>query len=281
MSTSPAVAQTYTMGRSESETRRLMLQAELLNPYMRRFLIDAGVSAGMKVLDLGCGPGDVAFLAADLVGETGSVVGIDMNPAVVSVARSRAAEAGRANVSFVEGDCRSASLPGDFDAVIGRFVLLYTGDVTSTLQSVLEHVRPGGIVAFAEPEFSCVLGFTEAGPSQLNRTFWGWANTTFVSSGSFPNMSLELYRAFNANGLGIPTMQVQAPLGGGEGWAGIPWAVESIRSIQPLMEQYGIISASELDLDTLGDRLQAEAAQHECPFMLIPFVTAWGNKPLA
>ncbi len=129
MSTSPAVAPTYTMGRSESETRRLMLQAELLNPFMRRFLIDAGISAGMKVLDLGCGPGDVAFLAADLVGETGSVVGIDMNPAVVSVARSRAADAGRTNVSFVEGDCRSASLPDDFDAVIGRFVLLYTGDV--------------------------------------------------------------------------------------------------------------------------------------------------------
>jgi SAM-dependent methyltransferase len=258
-----------------------MLQAELLDPFMRRFLVDAGISAGMKVLDLGSGPGDVAFLAADLVGETGSVVGIDMNPAVLEVARSRAAEAGRTNLRFVEGDCRSASLPGDFDAVIGRFVLLYTGDVTSTLQSVLEHVRPGGIVAFAEPEFSCVLGFTEAGPSRLSHTLWEWANTAFDSSGSFPNMSLELYRAFIANGLGIPNLLVQAPLGGGDAWAGFPWAVESFRSMLPLLERFDVATASEIDLDTLGDRLRAEANQHECPFMLIPFVTAWAHKPMS
>ena len=42
-----------------------------------------------------------------------------------------------------------------------------------------------------------------------------------------------------------------------------------------------IVSASDLDLDTLGDRLHAEANQHGCPFMLIPFVTAWANKPIA
>jgi SAM-dependent methyltransferase len=271
----------YTMGRSDSETRRLMLQAELLGPLMARFLHEAGITAGMKVLDLGSGPGDVAFQVADIVGESGSVVGIDMNPAVLAVARQRAAEQERSNVTFVEGDCRSASLPDDFDAVVGRFVLLYTGDVTDTLHSVLRHVRPGGVIAFAEPEFSCVLGFHQSGPSAAMRTLWEWANEAFVRSGSIPDMSAELFRAFKANGLGIPTMLLQAPLGGGEAWAGIPWAVESLRSIRPLIEQYEIATAADLDLETLGDRVQAESEQLGTPFMLIPVVTAWANKPIA
>jgi len=271
----------YTMGRSDLETRRLMLQAELLGPMMARFLQDAGITAGMKVLDLGSGPGDVAFQVADIVGETGSVVGIDMNPAVLAVARQRAVEQGRSNVTFVEGDCRSTALPDDFDAVVGRFVLLYTGDVTETLRSVLCHVRPGGVIAFAEPEFSCVIGFHQAGPSVVMRNLWEWANEAFIRSGSFPYMSAELFRAFKANGLGIPTMLLQAPLGGGQGWAGIPWAVESMRSTQPLMERYEIATASDLDLETLGDRVFAESEQLGLPFMLIPVVTAWANKPIA
>jgi len=269
------------MGRSDSETRRLMLQAELLGSIMSRFLHDAGITAGMKVLDLGSGPGDVAFQVADIVGETGSVVGIDMNPAVLAVARQRATEQERSNVTFVEGDCRTAALPDDFDAVVGRFVLLYTGDVTDTLRSALSHVRPGGVVAFAEAEFSCVVGFHQAGPSILLRNLWEWANEAFLRSGSFPNMSAELFRAFKENGLGIPTMLLQAPLGGGEAWAGIPWAVESLRSTEPLMEQYEIATAADLDLETLGDRVFAESEQFGIPFMLIPVVTAWANKPIA
>src|SRR6186997_1951169 len=117
---------TYTMGRTETETRRLMLQARIYHQLTHRFLSDAGIVPGMKVLDLGSGPGDVAFIAADLVGPFGEVVGIDMNPAVLDVARSRAQAEGRTNVRFVEGDCRAAHLPNDFDAAIGRLVLMYT-----------------------------------------------------------------------------------------------------------------------------------------------------------
>jgi len=281
MSASAAKTPVYTMGRSDSETRRLMLQAKLLGPMMSRFLHDAGIIAGMKVLDLGSGPGDVTFQVADIVGETGSVVGIDMNPAVIAVARERAAEQERSNVTFVEGDCRSAALPDDFDAVVGRFVLLYTGDVTETLRSAVRHVRPGGVIAFAEPEFSCVLGFHQAGSSVVMRNLWEWANEAFVRSGSFTGMSTELFRAFKANGLGIPNMLLQAPLGGGDGWAGVPWAVESMRSILPLLEQYEIATAEDLGLETLGDRVFDEAEHLDLPFMLIPVVTAWANKPIA
>ena len=73
----------YVMGRSEAEARRLMLQAQLYDRLTRRFLADAGLAAGMTVLDVGSGAGDVAFAAADLVGPTGRVVGVDVNPTIL------------------------------------------------------------------------------------------------------------------------------------------------------------------------------------------------------
>ena len=60
----------YLFGHSEEETRRLLLQGRLFNPYTRRLLEDAGITSGMKVLDVGSGAGDVALLAAELVGPT-------------------------------------------------------------------------------------------------------------------------------------------------------------------------------------------------------------------
>ena len=56
----------------------------------------------MRVLDLGCGAGDVSMLAAELVGPTGVVIGIDRNPAVLSVARERSREANLKQVEFKE-----------------------------------------------------------------------------------------------------------------------------------------------------------------------------------
>ena len=61
-------AGSYALGRSDAETRRLILQHQLYGPFTRQFLTAAGITAGMKVLDVGSGAGDVALLLADLVG---------------------------------------------------------------------------------------------------------------------------------------------------------------------------------------------------------------------
>jgi tRNA A58 N-methylase Trm61 len=64
-------ASAYVLGHSERELERLRLQAQLIDPITRQFLIEAGIAPGMRVLDVGCGAGDVTFLAADLVGPPG------------------------------------------------------------------------------------------------------------------------------------------------------------------------------------------------------------------
>src|ERR1700746_2780919 len=86
-------------GQSSGEAERLRLQARMFAPYTARFLEDAGISRGMKVLDVGTGAGDVALLVADLVGEQGTVIGVDFNPELIETARARVAAAGLENVS--------------------------------------------------------------------------------------------------------------------------------------------------------------------------------------
>ena len=79
----------YVLGRSATETKRLMIQAEVLNPITERIAKKIGIAAGMRVLDLGCGTGDVAITIARLVGSSGSVLGIDQDEKVLETAQSR------------------------------------------------------------------------------------------------------------------------------------------------------------------------------------------------
>src|SRR5215472_10896035 len=92
----------YVLGHSPAEIQRLKAQAEILRPITERLLLNAGIGPGMRVLDIGCGAGDVAMLAAGLVGPSGSVVGIDRNPQVLAMARERALAGGLQHIGFEE-----------------------------------------------------------------------------------------------------------------------------------------------------------------------------------
>ena len=141
----------YLFGYSEEETRRLLLQGRLFNPYTRRLLEDAGITSGMKVLDVGSGAGDVALLAADLVGPDGIVIGADSNALILDTARKRVQAAGLKNTSFVVADISQLALDEYFDAVVGRCVLLFLSNPAAVLRRLTNHLHPGGIVAFQEP----------------------------------------------------------------------------------------------------------------------------------
>ena len=80
----------YVLGHSERELERLGAQARLVDPITRGFFRDAGIALGMRVLDVGSGAGDTAFLAASMVGEKGEIVGVDRSADALAAARSRA-----------------------------------------------------------------------------------------------------------------------------------------------------------------------------------------------
>ena len=94
----------YQLGSDEHELARLDLQGRALGPVTRVLLAAAGIGPGMRVLDLGCGAGDVALAAAGLVGREGHVVGVDASPQAMARARLRAGQRGLTQVQFAEGD---------------------------------------------------------------------------------------------------------------------------------------------------------------------------------
>src|SRR5215467_13056217 len=118
----------YVMGHTDRERRRLTLQAAILNPLTDSFLRRAGLSAGMRVLDLGCGIGEVSLIAARLVGPHGRVHGIDLDPAALEIARTRARSAGHNQVTFEQVNLEKHSTSEHYDAVIGRHILIHAVD---------------------------------------------------------------------------------------------------------------------------------------------------------
>src|SRR5215831_18724685 len=123
---SDSAAARYVMGHTDRERRRLALQASILNPFTEQLLRRAGVAGGMRVLDVGCGLGDLSLLAARLVGRHGSVTAIDLDPTALSVAEERAREQGLENVSFLHAQVDQYVPERPFDAVIGRHILIHT-----------------------------------------------------------------------------------------------------------------------------------------------------------
>ena len=268
----------YTMGRSKEEEDRLIQQSQLYDAVTRRMLNTAGVAGGMKVLDIGSGTGDVAMTAAELVGPEGSVVGVDVNPEILETARTRAREAGLANIEFVAGDARSLDLGDGFDALIGRLVLMYMADPAGALRQLAARVRPGGIVAFQEIDFSPYRN-TSRDDTPLMNQLVEWGLGAFERSGAHTEMGLDLYRAYVEAGLPEPYMHFEAPVGGPGDWAGYSFMANSFRSLAPLLEQFGMATADQVDADTLAERLRQEVAASKRPLLLPPHMTAWARLP--
>ena len=267
----------YTMGRSKEEEDRLIQQSQLYDAVTRRLLNMAGVDKGMRVLDIGSGTGDVAMTAAELVGPGGSVVGVDMNPQILETARTRAREAGFANIEFVAGDARTLDL-GDFDALIGRLVLMYMADPADALRQLAVRLRPGGIVAFQEVDFSPYRNTCHDDTPLMNQLV-DWGLGVFERSGAHLDMGFDLYRAYVEAGLPEPYMHFESPVGGPEDWAGYSFIANSFRSLVPLLEQFGMATADQVDVDTLAERVRREVVTSKRPLRLPPHVTAWTRLP--
>jgi ubiquinone/menaquinone biosynthesis C-methylase UbiE len=268
---------TYALGRTAAETQRLIRQAQIYGPITRQFLVSAGIGAGMKVLDVGSGAGDVALLLADLVGPRGDVVGVEMNPAILETARARVDAAGWANVTFLHGDVTSIGLDDDFDAVVGRWILMYLRDPVAVLGGLVGRVRPGGIIAFQENDFTYPP--TTFPPAPLHQQVMRWTTPPPGSGGPEQQMGSKLHQTYLDAGLPAPQLRLDAPVGGGEDWPGYAYVADTVRSLLPMMEQMGAVSAEDVDIDTLADRLRAEALGLRGVQMLPIIMGAWARKP--
>jgi len=197
----------YVLGHSNRELERLKAQARLIDPITQRFFRAAGIVPGMRVLDVGTGAGDVAFLSADLVGEAGEVVGVDRVPAALEEARARATARTLRNVVFCEGDPAEIAFERPFDAVIGRYVLQFQEHPASMLRSLSRHVRPGGLIVFHEIDWAGLASFP---PAPIYEQCCHWGLQTLRLHGTETRMGSKLHATFVEAGLEAPSMRLEA-----------------------------------------------------------------------
>jgi len=263
----------YALGRSDAETRRLILQHQIYGPLTREFFVAAGISAGMKVLELGSGAGDVALLLAELVGPQGNVVGVDMNADILSVARQRVDTAGWTNVVLQHRDLRRLDPGDDFDAVVGRWILMYLPDPSKLLHKARAWVRPGGVVAFQEGDLRTAV--RPYPPAPFHEQAMRWTTPPRDAPGPDVEMGLKLYRTFVDANLPAPQLRLAAPIGGGPDWPGYAYFAETLNSLLPFLERVGAVRPGEIAIDTTEDRLRDEIVARTGVQILPALIGAW------
>jgi SAM-dependent methyltransferase len=229
----------------------------------------------MRVLDVGCGSGDVTFLAADLVGPSGEVVGIDRERTAVDWAIACAHSQGTRNVNFLEGDPAEMEFDQRFDAIVGRLVLMYYPDPVDTIRKLMRHVRPEGLIVFQELDLANARSMPFALLFERSMT---WIKQTLTATGARIQMGLELYPVFLAAGLPGPSMRVDTLIGGGSQCPLFDVVAELIQSLLPVMEKLKIASAAEVDIPTFAQRMRDEVVALKGVVLSGAFIGAWSRK---
>jgi SAM-dependent methyltransferase len=266
----------YILGHAPGELDRLIEQARFLGDLTEEVLRRAGVGPGMTVLDLGSGTGDVSFLAARLVGPTGTVLGVDRSPEAVATAQGRAREAGLTNVTFTVADLADLD-PAPVDALVGRLVLMYLDDPAAVLRRLLAGVRPGGVVAFQEMDMGAV---TWEGDLPLFATTGDRIVQTFARAGIDHRTGLKLARIYRRAGLPAPQTLQGARVESGPDSPIYAWMAQTARTLLPLMERTGVATAADVGVDTLAVRLREEIVAADATVVPPPLIGAWTRTPL-
>jgi SAM-dependent methyltransferase len=263
----------YVLGHSAAELHRLIEQAAFFGDLTCDVFRRAGLAPGMSVLDVGCGVGDVAFLAASLVNPDGKVKGIDRAAEAVAVARERAEQADAGNVTFEVADAATYQSADRYDAVVGRLVLAYQPDPATVLRHLASLLRErGGVVAFHE----CDLNTASTKPAvPLFKRVVDLVIDTYRRANLEADMGSRLHSAFREAGLPEPQMIAAARVESGPDSLAYAAVSRVVSSAAPIMERLGVATAAELELDTLEARLRDEIVQAGAVVFMPRFIGAW------
>lgn len=180
------------VGRRDGE--RLALVNRYLNPGSERLLRAAGLAPGMRVLDVGCGQGQMAHFVAREVGPTGQVVGVDASAAQLEIAAASCPHPERTRWLRCVADDLAAAGAG-FDLVYCRLLLMHVGDPVAVLKEMGRVLRPGGLLV-VETALVSSLRIVPARPdADLWQGWWFAMGDAIGASYRFPEQAPIALRA--------------------------------------------------------------------------------------
>jgi ubiquinone/menaquinone biosynthesis C-methylase UbiE len=263
-------------GIGKDELDRLEAQGNAIAAATRMILTEAGIGPGMRVLDLGCGTGDVSLLVADLVGPGGSVVGIDRSPDALARARLRAEQRDLTQVRFVEGDIWDPVPDGPFDAIVERLVLMWLPDPAALLRHHVKALRPGGLVVPIEIDASPMRSLPET-------PFWiqvkSWLLEAFQKAGISP-VGKRLWAILQEAGLRPVGMIGIQPHFGPDDPVGIAALETTIRLAAPVIMGTGVATAEEIGVETFAQRMLDEQQRNQAVGAAYMLLSAWATTSL-
>lgn len=265
----------YIMGRSATETERLRLQGQIYGPHTDHLLRMAGLAPGMRVLDLGCGAGDVTLQAARLVGASGEAIGVDVDADLLSVAADRAARSGMTNVSFVRAEIPDIPVHGQVDAIIGRLILIHLDDPAGAIRALRPLLRPGGIVSFQELGIGHIAS-ARALPLVAESARWCVA-ALHASGHPLPDTE-GIVPIFREAGMVISGIAATSPATDDPESPLYAYQGATVAALLPLIIAHGVATAAEVGIDTLVDRLRAEARGTGSVLYLPELIGVWATE---
>ena len=272
--------ESYVLDRSDRELDRLDLQGFIYRDITCRALAGCGIEKGMRVLDVGCGSGDVSRLAAELVGASGSVLGVDIDGDSIRSARQRTGQSGITNVAFEEGEAASITEVQSFDALVGRFFLMHQVSPGETLAAAAKAVRPGGVVMMLESHMAGLVDAQHSLPdSSIYDEVVRWKCRVVAAAGADLEAGLSLYRTFREANLPAPEMHMEAPVEGGPESLIYRYMAESVRSMLATAGTLGIEGFNIERVDALETDLRDSVVAHDGVLVCWPTVSAWCRLP--
>ena len=267
-------AEQYALGYRQSEQQRLQRQAEELAPEADWLFDQIGITEGARVLEIGCGPRGCLDLLSARVGSSGRVVGIELSPAQVELAKDFLAGQGLQNVEVLAGDARAVGLhDGTFDAVVSRLVLVNIPEPEQMVATAVALARPGGVVAYHEIDF---VGVMCDPPSQAWTTLWDLYLTVSAKNGNDYYLGRRLPRMLRQAGLvdvRVRPIMHAHPLGDPRRSLALDFA-DNFRDRIVAMDL-----ATEKEVDELKHAVAAHLDDPDTSVFFGPYIQAWGRKP--
>ncbi|WP_419801483.1 class I SAM-dependent methyltransferase [Mucilaginibacter sp.] len=231
----------------------------------RKLIEIADIRPGSKVLDLGCGDGNVTFLLSDYIGADGIVVGIDSNENAIDRAKKKSKELGLSNIYFYVVDLtKDVKIKHfNFDAIIVRRVLMYLPNPQKTIATAIELLVPGGLFLVQENNISSTPIGLKSLP--LHRKVNNLIKKTLEKENVNFNIGFELNTILINTGLNVETAWAEAVLSTVNQQTS--WAFLAHVMKERMLVHKVINNVSELELETLGERLTKERMENNTTFI--------------